>query len=273
MKRAKKICLIVALVISMIYHGMIAHNMAERFFCYQMLKAIENDNIALLRINLLFGDPDSITMNPIIDLISDVILKTPLQAACCEGNIDMVKLLVEKGADVNYTTRSCGCSPLWWAAESESPNNLEIVRYLLKNGADVDNAGKRAASSIITHVFNQPPSQPNHMEILRELINATEDSTKKYYLKSACYWKHEEEIRFLVEEYGFDVSDPYYLCAYCSGYDRYSRETFEYFLKHGADPYAKDERGKCAIDYLKEEAAPEWAETVAEMAKEYGFEG
>ena len=30
---------------------------------------------------------------------------------------------------------------------------------------------------------------------------------------------------------------------------------------------------KCAIDYLEEESAHEWAETVAEMAKEYGFEG
>ncbi|MBQ9985147.1 MAG: hypothetical protein IJP38_02450 [Oscillospiraceae bacterium] len=44
-------------------------------------------------------------------------------------------------------------------------------------------------------------------------------------------------------------------------------------LQNGADPYAKDENGECAIDYLKESSAPEWAETVAEMAKEYGFEG
>ncbi len=43
-------------------------------------------------------------------------------------------------------------------------------------------------------------------------------------------------------------------------------------LQNGADPYAKDESGECAMDHLKK-VSPEWAETVAEMAEEYGFEG
>jgi len=43
-------------------------------------------------------------------------------------------------------------------------------------------------------------------------------------------------------------------------------------LQNGADPYVKDENGECAMDHLKK-VSPEWAETVAEMAKEYGFEG
>ena len=43
--------------------------------------------------------------------------------------------------------------------------------------------------------------------------------------------KHEELIRYFIEECGYDASDPYYLCGYCFGVDKYSYETFEYFLQ------------------------------------------
>ena len=35
-------------------------------------------------------------------------------------------------------------------------------------------------------------------------MKATKDPTNEGYLYEACYWKHEDAIRFLIEEYGFE---------------------------------------------------------------------
>ncbi|MBQ9986530.1 MAG: ankyrin repeat domain-containing protein [Oscillospiraceae bacterium] len=270
-----KIVLTIISVIAAILMCFKIHYDAEKFFCKQMLGAIETEDIPRLKEALFFGDPNSVLgISWIEGTIGETgTRQTPLQATCKKGNIDMVKLLVKGGADVNYTPLNAVISPIQYAAESQSNNNLEIVKYLLGQGADVNYECCVGHGIIVADFLARRSLEPNGMEILKELMKEVEDKQRELYLRNACYWKHEEVIRFFVEEYGFDASDEFYLCAYCYGRAEYSRETFEYFLKRGADPYARDEYGKCAIDYLKESPAPEWAETVAEMAKEYGFEG
>ena len=78
-------------------------------------------------------------------------------------------------------------------------------------------------------------------------------------------------IRYFVEECGYDASDPYYLCGYCFGVEKYSYETLEYFLQRGTNPYTKSEDDKNAIEHLNEKS-PEWAEKLIELAAKYGFE-
>lgn len=60
-------------------------------------------------------------------------------SAISESNgIDMVKLLVEKGADVNLaTTGKYNRTPLHWWLYSASSERDEVVEYLLEQGADV----------------------------------------------------------------------------------------------------------------------------------------
>ena len=58
--------------------------------------------------------------------------KTILHVACDVGNLKFVKLLVEKGADINATTAKY-MTPLHYACRSGS---LEIVSYLISNGAN-----------------------------------------------------------------------------------------------------------------------------------------
>ncbi|GAW17971.1 hypothetical protein ANO14919_074400 [Xylariales sp. No.14919] len=61
---------------------------------------------------------------------------TPLLLSILEGEADIVRLLIERGADVNKAARfGISRTPLQQAAEL---NNLEIVSLLLKNGADVN---------------------------------------------------------------------------------------------------------------------------------------
>jgi len=50
--------------------------------------------------------------------------------AAKNGHLDVVKHLVENGADVH----AAGDEALGWAAES---GHLDVVKYLIENGADV----------------------------------------------------------------------------------------------------------------------------------------
>ena len=59
---------------------------------------------------------------------------TPLWTASTLGLLDIVKLLVERGADIEHTTDSHS-SPLRGAAFD---GHIEVVEYLVKQGADID---------------------------------------------------------------------------------------------------------------------------------------
>ena len=60
--------------------------------------------------------------------ISDITGATPLHYACSGGYIDVVKLLIKFGADIN-TTRS-GSTPLYLAILH---GHLDLVEYILLN--------------------------------------------------------------------------------------------------------------------------------------------
>ena len=177
----------------------------------------------------------------------------------------MVKLLVESGADVNYYPVNSDASALYFAARSEWPESLDKVRYLVKNGAVAVHPNP------VNYLLVGPGFPLGGVELLKELA-ATGFEIDEDNLADACIWKHEEVIRFLVGECNFDASKPRFLCVYCrNSAGNYSYETLEYFLERGANPYAKDEDGKCAMEYLREQS-PEWAEKLRELAGKYGFE-
>lgn len=59
---------------------------------------------------------------------------TALCAACLNGKLDVVKLLIKSGANVNAINKD-GYSPLFVACENGYDN---IVQFLLSAGADVN---------------------------------------------------------------------------------------------------------------------------------------
>eukprot|EP00976_Prorocentrum_cordatum_P100351 1192197-Prorocentrum_minimum.AAC.4 len=64
---------------------------------------------------------------------------TPLTTAADCGNLEVLKLLIEAGADVNKHGAVMGETPLHFAATSleNAPSVKEIVRALVQAGADV----------------------------------------------------------------------------------------------------------------------------------------
>jgi len=71
-----------------------------------------------------------------------------LDYACIIENLELVKYLVGKGADINYAgDKNDEFSPLQYAIVSQ---NLEIVKYLIENGADVNHSGYNKTTPLHT---------------------------------------------------------------------------------------------------------------------------
>jgi hypothetical protein len=73
----------------------------------------------------------------------------PLQEACAWGNYDIVKLLIDNGADINLTWKGINSSstPLIMAIRYGGETTVDIVILLLEHGADksiIDKHGKTA---------------------------------------------------------------------------------------------------------------------------------
>ena len=58
---------------------------------------------------------------------------SPLQISCSEGHFDLVCLLLQNGADINYTDILYG----WTALHCAAQNHIEICEILIKYGADI----------------------------------------------------------------------------------------------------------------------------------------
>jgi ankyrin repeat protein len=64
---------------------------------------------------------------------------TPLHYAASEGQIEIVELLLGKGADISSQDKT-GNTPLWFAA---AWGHLEVVKSLLDKGGDITSSLSR----------------------------------------------------------------------------------------------------------------------------------
>ena len=61
-----------------------------------------------------------------------MIVGTPLHTACLKGNFEIVKYLVEHGANI-HSTDKFNRTPIFYAIKS-----LDIVKYLVKKGSNIN---------------------------------------------------------------------------------------------------------------------------------------
>ncbi len=109
---------------------------------------------------------------------------TALSFACDRGNVELVRLLLEKGADPNATDSFYGATPIVWAAQK---GNVQIVKMLLEKGA----TGKEQVV-----IGSAREGNAEMVKMLLELGNLT-DETLGDALKQAKNGKHAAIIEML----------------------------------------------------------------------------
>merc|ERR1712113_207668 len=166
---------------------------------------------------------------------------TPLMLASVEGHLDIVKYLVEKGANVdafddkNYTAMM----------HANANNRLEILKYLMEIRGGVDNqqlllnACKKGHLAVVKYLLEKGANVDAHN---------IEESTSSLIL--ACNGGHLEVVKYLVEE-GADVHardslhDSTLMVACKVGH----LELTKYLVEKGVDIHARNIRNMTAFDF------------------------
>uniref|UniRef100_A0A0A9WC50 Ankyrin repeat and KH domain-containing protein 1 n=1 Tax=Lygus hesperus TaxID=30085 RepID=A0A0A9WC50_LYGHE len=120
---------------------------------------------------------------------------TPLMEAASSGYVDIVRLLIHHGADVNAQSSS-GNTPLMYACAG---GHVEAVRVLLDNGANVEDHNENG------HTPLMEAASAGHVPVAEILlargagINTHSNEFKESALTLACYKGHLDMVRFLLE--------------------------------------------------------------------------
>ncbi|BCS83632.1 ankyrin containing protein [Cotonvirus japonicus] len=117
-------------------------------------------------------------------------LQKCLNSSCEFGHLEVVRFLVEKGADIQADDNLA----VRWASRK---GHLEVVRFLVKNGANIqadDNLAIKWASLY------------GHLEVVRFLVEkgANIQADDNLAIKWASFNGHLEVVKFLVE-HGADI--------------------------------------------------------------------
>ena len=81
---------------------------------------------------------------------------TPLSIAAREGNVEVLRILLAAGADVNRTVSPYSVSPVSLAAQA---NHTEAIKLLVEGGADVNIRPSAAQRKWVTWL-QRPCSKP-----------------------------------------------------------------------------------------------------------------
>ena len=119
-----------------------------------LLKNGANPN-ATARFLALRPPPPAEDEEPEPDDEDEPIDATPLHLAV-QRDLEIVKLLVDKGADVNAKD-SNESTPIIWALMGGTTSNLEILAFLVKKGADVNSADVRLNTPLHRASSNENP--------------------------------------------------------------------------------------------------------------------
>jgi ankyrin repeat protein len=189
--------------------------------------------------------------------------ETPLQAASYMGHIDVVRVLLDHGANLNTIDKKN--TPLISAYDGR---HLEIMRLLLERGADVDalddfsdpvlNLASKRGQAEVVHLLLQHNANVNSRGIV--------DWTPLY---GASYFGRTEVVQLLLD-HGADID------ALSSG--RHSPlhisirnnlpETVQLLLEHGADLNIRDRKDRTPYQIAKSRGLTE----IAQLLLEYGAE-
>ncbi len=174
---------------------------------------------------------------------------TPLMAAASENHVEITKLLIARGADVNQVHRQ-------WTAliEAADEGSLEVAELLLDNGANMNlnpDTGRSAAVMAASE---------GHLDVLKLLIERGASPTAGQIspLHMAAKEGKTEIVRYLLAKgVNVDLRDADGRTALTYAASEGQTEVIKILLQAGADPELADKNGRSATLYAVEEGETE----------------
>ncbi|MBE6627500.1 MAG: hypothetical protein E7629_01090 [Ruminococcaceae bacterium] len=222
----------------------------------RLINAIEQEDVEEVRRLLEKGadpnEPGGIT-NPFLRILSETSPDRPLSVACETGNLEVVKLLISYGATVEYQ-KGMGWSPLAATLREYQPDDIEMVKLLLENGADISQR------------------ETGWLPVYRASLMAPKKFDKATATGSVYSTGYDEEtakgiteiVKLLMGDFDINDQDENPTTLLMNAALMGNRELVEYLLSIGADPTLIDARNKTAYDYAVEHGHTEIAEMLSE---------
>ena len=164
-----------------------------------------------------------------------------LRKAAEDSNLEVIRLFIEAGANVNTKGRFFDQIALISASEK---GHLEIVKYLVANGADVNAKDQHKWTALIE------ASSSGHYEVVKHLVENgarldSADFENRTALLFGSHFGHFEIVKYLVE-HGADVKNKSFPpIAYAA--QKNHLEIVKYLVEHGADLNEKDNKNNTAL--------------------------
>ncbi|MBU0633258.1 ankyrin repeat domain-containing protein [bacterium] len=175
---------------------------------------------------------------------------SPLHYAADNNRLDIVKYLVENGALIDAKA-STGTTALIFTSDGKEPANLDIVKYLLIKGADInakENSGHTPLSAAL---------YAKNKDTAKFLIDKGADLETRGYngwtpFLYASYYGVTDIVKYLVEK-KVDINARSLTgetALILAAWDA-KPDTVEYLLSIGMDAQAKNNLGESALDKVK----------------------
>jgi len=235
------------------------------YYSKKLVSAIKEENIIAIQ-QIIEKKPTCINTYPSIrskGYHSAMNLRVwyPLNEACATGNIDLIKLLIENGADVNCND---GFTPLSVIYNGKPDNWYEISLILIENGASLDYTTEFSGkdSSILQDIVQNHlganaidciPDQSE--EVLLAFHYALEncDHNKVNWMRVLQHSVTNDEIEIvkLLLDQGYCTVNDFSVgkTALMFAARDSTPEMVQLLLDYGADKNLTDSDGKTAYDY------------------------
>ncbi len=183
---------------------------------------------------------------------------TPLMEACFEGHFEIVRLLLNSGADVSATSEElAGTTPLYYAVVSDKREAIpEIVRELLERGADPNQKIRQRSETLFNVSIRSGAIETVRLLLGRSANVNVPPASFTSPLHQAADVGDAEIAAELVKrgaQVNFQSSDGWtaLMQAAKGGHSR----VVELLLEHGADPNLQTKEGDTTLTLVADKIA------------------
>lgn len=170
---------------------------------------------------------------------------TALLGACDRGHVDVIRVLVEHGANVNHAD-SQGWTPLLAAL---SQNQTATAQYLITNGANIDVQLRNGRSALMV------AAERGNAELVQLLIekgasiNHTDEGGEHALLEATIAGRTDVVSLLVKKGAALDLQDLAHWTALIKAAAHGRCEIVRVLCDAGADPTKRNKFGRTALDY------------------------